>query len=51
MLCADWITDLGPRAGGEGGRLVAQGTPEKVAESGTLTGQGLAKAIAGTRAS
>ena len=46
MLCADWIIDLGPGAGDEGGRLVAQGTPEKVAESGTLTGQVLAKAAA-----
>jgi excinuclease ABC subunit A len=31
---ADWIVDLGPGAGDEGGRLVAQGTPEHVARSG-----------------
>ncbi len=29
---ADWIIDLGPEAGDEGGRLVVQGTPEAVAE-------------------
>jgi len=45
MLCADWIIDLGPGAGDEGGRLVAQGTPEDVAKSGTPTGQVLAKAL------
>ena len=29
---ADWIVDVGPQAGGEGGWIVAQGTPEDVAE-------------------
>ncbi|HET9275103.1 MAG TPA: excinuclease ABC subunit UvrA, partial [Gemmatimonadales bacterium] len=29
---ADWIVDLGPEAGDAGGRLVAQGVPEEVAE-------------------
>ncbi|MCA1685796.1 MAG: excinuclease ABC subunit UvrA, partial [Planctomycetia bacterium] len=28
MVCADWIIDLGPGAGDEGGRVIAQGTPE-----------------------
>src|SRR5204862_380477 len=31
IKCADWIIDLGPEAGDEGGRIVAQGTPEEVA--------------------
>ena len=29
---ADWIIDLGPDAGDEGGRVVTQGTPEDVAD-------------------
>ncbi len=31
VKCADWVIDLGPEAGDEGGEIVAQGTPEDVA--------------------
>jgi excinuclease ABC subunit A len=47
MASADWIIDLGPEAGDEGGRVVAQGTPEDVARKTTHTGRVLA-AILGT---
>ncbi len=32
---ADWILDIGPEAGENGGKIVSQGTPEKVAKSKT----------------
>lgn len=37
MLSADYIVDIGPRAGRRGGEVVFQGTPEKMLKSGTLT--------------
>ena len=33
IKCADWVIDLGPEAGDEGGRIVAEGTPEEIARS------------------
>ncbi len=43
---ADWIIDLGPEGGEDGGRLVAQGTPEQVARAKkSYTGQTLAKVL------
>ncbi len=43
MAHADWIIDLGPGAGHDGGRVVFQGTPtDLVAERATLTGEHLA---------
>jgi len=47
MAHADWIIDLGPGAGHEGGRIVFTGTPaELTAAPSTLTGQHLAAYIA-----
>jgi excinuclease ABC A subunit len=44
---ADWVVDLGPGAGHEGGRVVFQGTPaELAAQRSTLTGQHLADQVA-----
>ncbi|MEU8697621.1 excinuclease ABC subunit UvrA [Streptomyces sp. NPDC048680] len=43
MAHADWIVDLGPGAGHDGGRLVFEGTPaDLVADRSTLTGRHLA---------
>jgi len=43
IKCADWVVDLGPEGGDEGGRVVAEGPPEAVArEQGSATGTYLA---------
>jgi excinuclease UvrABC ATPase subunit len=48
MAHADWIIDLGPGAGHDGGRIVFEGTPaELVAHQATLTGEHLAAYVAG----
>ncbi len=47
---ADWIVDLGPEGGDEGGELVATGTPEDVARvEGSYTGQFLRHVLPGGR--
>ena len=43
---ADWIFDLGPEGGDEGGEIIAQGTPQQVAATeGSYTGQYLKKLL------
>ena len=47
MAHADWIIDLGPGAGHDGGRVVFEGTPaDLVATRSTLTGEHLARYVA-----
>ena len=47
MAHADWIIDLGPGAGHDGGRIVFEGTPaDLVAAGSTLTGEHLAAYVA-----
>ena len=46
MAHADWIIDIGPGAGHDGGRVVFEGTPaDLVASADTLTGEHLAKYV------
>ncbi|MFJ2581065.1 ATP-binding cassette domain-containing protein [Kitasatospora aureofaciens] len=48
MAHADWIIDLGPGAGHDGGRIVFEGTPaDLVAKRPTLTGEHLAAYVGG----
>ncbi|MDK0517973.1 excinuclease ABC subunit UvrA [Streptomyces sp. ML-6] len=48
MAHADWIVDLGPGAGHDGGRIVFEGTPaDLVAARSTLTGEHLAAYVGG----
>jgi len=48
MAHADWIIDLGPGAGRDGGQLVFEGTPvDLIAARSTLTGEHLASFVAG----
>lgn len=48
MAHADWIVDLGPGAGHDGGRVVFEGTPaDLVSAASTLTGSHLASYVAG----
>jgi excinuclease ABC subunit A len=43
---ADWVLDLGPEGGKEGGRIVAAAAPEDVVRLGTHTGKALAAVLA-----
>ena len=42
IAASDWVVDLGPGAGSDGGQIVAEGTPEEIARTNTRTGQALA---------
>jgi excinuclease ABC subunit A len=55
IKCADWIIDLGPEAGADGGEVVATGTPEQIARvekshTGRFLRDILGKKRAGSRA-
>ena len=48
IKCADYIIDLGPRGGENGGEVIASGTPEEItAEKASLTGKYLKKHLKG----
>ncbi|MFQ5738881.1 MAG: excinuclease ABC subunit UvrA [Acidobacteriota bacterium] len=50
IKCADWIIDLGPEGGDQGGRIVAQGRPEEVARvADSHTGRFLRQHLNGDR--
>jgi excinuclease ABC subunit A len=46
IRCCDWVIDLGPEGGDRGGEIIAQGTPEEVAEvKGSYTGKYLKEVL------
>ncbi len=48
IKCADWVIDLGPEGGAAGGQIVAEGTPEDVAQVETSwTGRYIRQALEG----
>ena len=47
IKCADWILDLGPEAGSNGGKLVAEGSPEHIAAQSTETARFLKPMLQG----
>ena len=47
---ADWVVDLGPEGGDGGGRIIATGTPDEIAQSAaSYTGQYLKAALGRAR--
>ncbi|OQB09179.1 MAG: UvrABC system protein A [Parcubacteria group bacterium ADurb.Bin216] len=49
IKCADWIIDLGPEGGDLGGKLIAEGSPEEVANRDTWTGKYLRRVLKNAR--
>jgi excinuclease ABC subunit A len=47
LACCDHLTELGPGGGPDGGRVVAQGTPEELVHRGTPTSRWLGQALRG----
>jgi excinuclease ABC subunit A len=47
IAAADWVVELGPEGGAEGGTIVAEGTPADVAQRGTATGAVLRDLLGG----
>ncbi|MCG3212108.1 MAG: UvrABC system protein A [Anaerolineae bacterium] len=46
IKCADWVVDIGPEGGQQGGKIVAAGTPEQVAaHPGSYTGRWLKRTL------
>jgi len=40
IKCADWVIDLGPEGGDQGGRIIAEGTVKEIAKNkNSYTGQ------------
>jgi excinuclease ABC subunit A len=50
VACCDWVVDLGPGGGEHGGQLVAEGTPEQIAEvDASVTGHFLRERLGSAR--
>lgn len=45
IKCADYVIDMGPEGGRDGGRIIASGTPEDIAQTNTHTAQFLKKEL------
>jgi excinuclease UvrABC ATPase subunit len=51
VAAADWVIDMGPGAGHDGGTVVFEGPPRELVETGSLTGRHLAERISSSRSS
>lgn len=51
LKVADWIIELGPEAGANGGQIIAEGTPEQIAQAKCETAVYLREALGGTLSS